>query len=53
MVEIWRPTESHDSYRNVPAYLESRFGVRAIQEIRSEPGVIGVARLVVMPSFSG
>jgi hypothetical protein len=35
------------------AYLESRFGVRPLQELRLASGVVGVARLVVMPSFSG
>lgn len=53
MVEIPSPYESHNSYMRDPAYLEGRFGVRPLRELRLTPGVIGVARLVVMPSFSG
>jgi hypothetical protein len=53
VVEIWRPNESHNKYMYDPAYLESRFGVRPLQELRLVPGVTGVARIVVLPSFSG
>lgn len=53
MVEIPSPHESYNRYTHDPAYLEGRFGVRPLQELRLIPGVIGVARLVVMPSFSG
>jgi len=53
MVEIGRPIGSHKSYMDDPAYLENRFGVRPLQELRLAPGVIGVARFVVMPAFSG
>jgi hypothetical protein len=53
MVKVWRPSEDHERYMHDPAYLEFRFGVSPLQELRSAPGVIGVARFVVMPSFSG
>jgi hypothetical protein len=61
MVESGRPIGSHKSYMDGshksymkdPAYLESRFGVRPLQELRLAPGVVGVARFIVMPAFSG
>jgi hypothetical protein len=52
MVEIWEPTEDHDKYMDDSAYLERRFGVRPLLELLAQAGVVGVARITMMPSFS-
>ncbi|HEX8913618.1 MAG TPA: hypothetical protein VF796_14765 [Humisphaera sp.] len=49
----WRPTEDHEHYSKDPAYLERRFGVPPLRELRLATGVVGVARVVVVPSSGG
>jgi hypothetical protein len=47
------PNEGEERYMDDPTYLESRFGVLPVLDLRSDPSVIGIVRLVIMPSFSG
>ena len=53
MGEILYPSDDEDSYMADPAFLERRFGARLLSEYVQSPEILGVARLVVMPSFSG
>jgi hypothetical protein len=52
VAETWRPTEGHLSYMDDPTYLDRRFGLQPLPDVLLNQGAIGVARLVVMPSFS-